>query len=310
MGPGSSAFRARLTASSKYGLTVGSFYAESVRLTSLGEKVTMPTSNVERSLAKRQAFLSVQLFKQILDHFANAKLPDEKFLPNSLMRPPFNVPRDWALDCATVFRHDAEYLGYLRDDYLVVERIPDRDDPGPPEELPARTDEEEHDESEPESDRSYQPTPSREERTVRFFIAHGKNHRPLAQLKALLDEWNVAYKVVQDEPHAGRPISKKVADTMKECTAGIFIFTTEDGNTDEAGKPLPQPNLNVVFELGAASLLYGRKIVIFKQSGVTFPSDFSDLGWISFDGDDLHSATGSLLKELIGLGAIRIVGGS
>ena len=96
---------------------------------------------------------------------------------------------------------------------------------------------------------------------------------------------------------------------MKGCTAGIFIFTAEDGYFDEAGQPLPQPNLNVVFELGAASLLYGRKIVVFKQRGVEFPSDFDDLGYISFEGDNLKSAGIELLNELIKLGAVRMTAG-
>ena len=68
-----------------------------------------------------------------------------------------------------------------------------------------------------------------------------------------------------------------------ECSSGIFIFTADErfvrelasGETEEVWRP----SENVVFELGAASILYENRIVIFKEKGVTFPSDFSDLGY-------------------------------
>ena len=83
-----------------------------------------------------------------------------------------------------------------------------------------------------------------------------------------------------DEPNQGRPISRKVASLMKDdCSSGIFIFTADErfvretkGETEEVWRP----SENVVYELGAASMLYENRIVIFKEKGVTFPTDFSD----------------------------------
>jgi predicted nucleotide-binding protein len=43
----------------------------------------------------------------------------------------------------------------------------------------------------------------------------------------------------------------------------------------------------VVYELGAASKLWERRIIILREEGVNFPSDFKDLGYITFDGDDI-----------------------
>jgi predicted nucleotide-binding protein len=94
----------------------------------------------------------------------------------------------------------------------------------------------------------------------KVFIAHGKNRTPLEQLKKALDQFKVKYAVAVDEPNRGRPISKKVADLMEdECSSGIFIFTaderflreTGDGTTEEVWRP----SENVVYELGAASIL-------------------------------------------------------
>ena len=142
---------------------------------------------------------------------------------------------------------------------------------------------------------------------MQIFIAHGKERKSLDQLKGILNSWKVPFLVAVDEANAGRPISEKVAETMKQCSAGIFIFTADEAFTDSAGETVSRPSQNVVYELGAASLLYGRKIVILKESGVTFPSDFSDLGWIEFERGALEAKAMDLLREMIALNAVRLV---
>ena len=142
---------------------------------------------------------------------------------------------------------------------------------------------------------------------MQLFIAHGRNRKPLEQLREILNGWKVPFLVAVDEANAGRPISEKVADTMRQCSAGIFIFTADEEFRSGAGETVFRPSENVVYELGAASLLYGRKIVIFKEAGVSFPSDFSDLGWIEFERDALDAKAMELLREMIALDAVRLV---
>ena len=88
---------------------------------------------------------------------------------------------------------------------------------------------------------------------------------------------------------------------------GIFIFTSDEELRSETGSIVARPSENVIYELGAASLLYGRKIVILKEVGVDFPSDFSDLGWIEFEKDALEAKAMDLLREMISLDALRLV---
>ena len=66
------------------------------------------------------------------------------------------------------------------------------------------------------------------------------------------------------------------------------------------------PNLNVIYELGAASKLYGDKIIIFKEKSIDFGSDFSDLGYITFDPENMEAKIQQLLLELVSLGFIKI----
>jgi predicted nucleotide-binding protein len=145
----------------------------------------------------------------------------------------------------------------------------------------------------------------------KVFIAHGKNRVPLTQLKEMLDKFKVRYAVAIDEPNKGRPISAKVAQLMRdECSSAIFIFTADERfeRKDDQGElqEVWRPSENVIFELGAASVLYDRRIVIFKEKGVSFPTDFSDLGHIEFDRDQLVREMGSLFSELVALDILEV----
>ena len=139
-----------------------------------------------------------------------------------------------------------------------------------------------------------------------IFIGHGKNKKPLEQLKKILDQFHVPYKVAIEEPNLGRPISGKVREVMRSCNCAILIFTADEEFKDKDGNVIWRPSENVVFELGATGYLYDNRLVILKEENVTFPSNFNDLGYISFAHDKLEVKAMDVLKELLGFGIIRI----
>ena len=93
---------------------------------------------------------------------------------------------------------------------------------------------------------------------------------------------------------------------MRDSTSGIFIFTADERTVDEENNEVWRPSQNVIFELGAASVLYGKKIVILKEEDVSSASNFSDLAYISFKKDQLGDKTADLMLELVELGFIQI----
>src|SRR5207253_6003877 len=96
-----------------------------------------------------------------------------------------------------------------------------------------------------------------------IFLGHGKNKLPLQQLEKLLTEYKIPHKVAIDEASKGRPISQKVADLMNECGAAIIIFTADEEFKGANGQVVFRPSENAVFELGAASALYGSRVIVF-----------------------------------------------
>jgi len=139
-----------------------------------------------------------------------------------------------------------------------------------------------------------------------IFIAHGSNMQPVEQLKKILDRFHVPYKTAKEEPHRGRPVPQKVKDVMEQCTAAIFVFTADMKVLTDDGGEQWWPRENVPHELGAASYLYGNRIVIFKEDKVTLASNFSDLGYIEFEPDELAGKAMDLISELVGLGLLEV----
>lgn len=319
--PASSVLRELVASARFYGLTIGGINAEEFGLTPLGNEATGGDEVAQLSAYKR-AVLNVAPYKAFFQAFNTKKVPSATAFKEFLTKNA-EVPAERAEECMEFILADARTAGLLRamkGGALYV-------DLSGTQTMSAEDEEAEFDEpvgldladtaeleigAETETPGTETPAPPAQDgKPKKVFIAHGKNRTPLEQLKTALDTFKVRYAVAIDEPNAGRPISRKVAALMRdECSSGIFIFTADErfvresanGETEEVWRP----SENVVFELGAASILYENRIVIFKEKGVSFPSDFSDLGYIEFERDQLVAELGSLFKELVGLDILEV----
>lgn len=324
--PGSSVFRELITSASRYDLIKGNYNSETISLTELGERYTNPSTEGERLEAARAAFRAVPIFERILSHYANNKLPAVDVLKAVLQRGPFDVDPAWSQEVAELFTKNGGAVGFVREVsgalWVITQAGPPTQadvaagvgshrggavvaDAGPQATQPGTPVAAEPASGAPSTSEPPETPPARRQ----FFVAFGKDKEALAQLQTILKEFNIPYVVAEDEPHAGRPVSEKVADLMKSCSAGIFVFSADEQLQDKDGNTVVRPRENVVYELGAASLLYGRRIVIFKEEGVSFPSDFSDLGYIEYSRGNLTAKSMELLRELVALKAVRIEAG-
>lgn len=98
------------SASRDYGFTEGTRDSPVIALTSLGRQVTYPESDDQASEAKLQAFLNVDKFRGVAEHYKGSKLPEEKFVRNVLETKFGLDPRahDEFLD---LFQKNCRYLG-------------------------------------------------------------------------------------------------------------------------------------------------------------------------------------------------------
>lgn len=302
----SSAYAELLRSSLRYGLTDGSWNSDTsktVSLTALGSSIVAPTSSDDVNVSKRKALESPRIFKKIFDSLNGRIVLPEDVLKNTLIREG-HISKSDAEYCYKAIIKNINELGLVQEDgkgkkYLQMDKL------GTTQQLITLEQPTEQVGELPEREQIPQaitpPKPEEKQIPKQIFVAHGKNTKPLEQLEKILNRFKVTYKVAVEEPNSGRPVSTKVAELMKNCTSGIFIFTADERTQDAEGKEIWRPSDNVVYELGAASVLYGNKIVIFKESDVKFASDFSDLGYISFEKDKLDAKAADLMLELINL---------
>lgn len=303
--PSSGNFRMMIIASTRYGLTRGNYSADKIELAPLGSAIVAPTTDEQKANGLRNALLNPPLFKEVYTFFDKKQIPREELFKNTLKKE-FKVATDNVDACYEIIMQNMTELNLIQEikgnTYLQLDKL------GMGNIAITETSPQQETITEPQTSDIESPPVKIEEKQIpkQIFVAHGKNTKPLEQLKAILTQFKIPFQVAIDDAHKGRPISAKVAQLMKECTSGIFIFTADEETTDQESKKVLRPSDNVVFELGAGTVLYGNKIVIFREEGVDFGSDFTDIGRITFEKDKLDAKSFELMKELISLGFLQV----
>lgn len=315
MKPGSSNFRDLLSSSYKYGLTDGTEKALEISLTATGSDAVQNSDEPRRRAALRKAAFTPSVFRALYEAYEDAKIPSTTTMRKRLADE-LSVPEKFVDECAKVLMENGRLVGIIRDIGGSPHVISGDSDGAVMQALQMEAAEAEQ----PAPGASGQPTPgpapayngtvapdqiaSQQPRPI--FVGHGKNRAPLDRLTKFLDSFGVPHRVVVDEANLGRPISQKVRETMRECGSAILIFTADEKFLDESGGEIWRPSENVVYELGAASYSYDDRIVIFKEKGISFPSNFKGVGYIEFEENSIESKAAELLKELVGFGLLKI----
>jgi predicted nucleotide-binding protein len=310
MSPTSGAFRQVCGAAIGYGLTDGGPNASLISLTSLGKRIVSPLEEGDDFKARREAVLIPTVEKNFLEKYDGSPLPIEKIAYNVLES--FGVPADRSKQIFDLISQNAEQVGYFKKikdktyvdlggtNHKMIQTVTSDDPKNNSDDIPVQSsnDNEEKEESQTNAPTSVRPNA--------IFLGHGKNGAPLEQLIKILDEYRIPHKSATAEPNAGRPIPIKVADTMHECGAAILIFTADEKFLDANGNEVWKPRENVVHELGAASILYDNRIIIFKEENVSLASNFNSIGYITFAKDKLSDKGIELFRELVSFKIINI----
>lgn len=324
--PSSTNFRDLLKSGYQYGLTTGSEKSETISLTPLGTKLTKPVNQGERAQAIAEAALAPELAGKVYRHYNRNKMPGTDFLKNALERQ-FEAPPEWSQDIASLLDKNARYAGLVRpisgSDMVLIDAPSSghtiegdakdptgepcsKGEPTEPQIPPAPAISKQMSDAELKGLGPSTPAP----KATHIFLGHGKNKKPLEQLKNMLNEFKITYRVTVEEPNRGLPIPDKVAELMRQCSSAILIFTKDELFFDKDGNEIWRPSENVIHELGASSILYGGRIIILKEKGINLPSNFSSIGYIEFDPDALAAKGIDLLKELIAFGLVKVTAAS
>ena len=305
LSPGSSDFRVLLSSSIKYGLTSGSYNQERVALTPLGSRIAAPVGEEDRREAIRTAILHNPTFRRILEHFNGKKLPDDSFFENVVVRE-FGVPRVHAAKCVTIFRENVEFAGLIRKAstglWLIAQPL------APPEihgdlshePLANGIDIAESDQLRDEAVRSTESqSPARPgallPKAPRVFISHSKNKGLVDQIKTMLHVAEVPFDIAVEQETTAIPVPEKVFAAMRNCTAAIICVTADPGLVESNF----QLNQNVLIEIGAAFVLYDKKVILVWDKRLPVPSNLQGLYRCEFEGNELSWIQGMKLMESV-----------
>jgi hypothetical protein len=132
---------------------------------------------------------------------------------------------------------------------------------------------------------------------MKVFISHGKNMELVEQVETMLGLADIKSEVAVKEESAAIPVPDKVFSAMKRCQAAIIVVAVEEAHKDAKGQYAI--NENVLIEIGAAFVLYDRKVVLLWDRRLPVPSNLQGLYRCEFEGDDLNWGAGMKLMKAI-----------
>ena len=307
--PTSSAWQALSGASIAYGLTEGGINANVIKLLPLGKRLVAPEEEGQDIIARREAILKPRILKEFFEKYRRAKFPNDVIGVNVLKS--LGLPAERASSALEIIKANGRYAGIIRE--TPTGPFVNLDSPGVP--APAATPAMlEHDtttldtETPTEaptgfpkpaaSDVVTAPKPQNFDAKVnRVFISHGKQKSIVVQIKELLEFGNFDPVVSVEREATAIPVPEKVFEDMRSCGAGVIHVGGEGKYLDKDGKEHTKLNDNVLIEIGAAMALYGKKVILLVENGVTLPSNLQGLYRCEFVGDRLeYDSTMKLLK--------------
>jgi hypothetical protein len=315
--PTSSAWPSLAGSSIAYGLTDGGVNANKIKLTPLGRKLVAPENDGDDLIARREAILKPRISKEFFERYRRAKFPNDAIGVNVLKS--LGIPADRAQSALEIVKANGRYAGIIRD--TPTGPFVSLDSPGvpAPTATPALPEHDEVDDTAQATGSSdsaemavaapstalplkgiptpVSPSPASDAKANRVFITHGKQKEIVAQIKELLVFGNFEPVVSVERESTAIPVPEKVFEDMRACGAGVIHVGAEGTYLDRDGNEHTKINDNVLIEIGAAMALYGKKVILLVEKGVTLPSNLQGLYRCEFDGDKLdYDATMKLLK--------------
>lgn len=311
--PTSSAWAPLAGSSVAYGLTDGGVNANLIKLTDLGRRLVAPEVEGEDLTARLEAILQPRILREFFERYRRAKFPNDTIATNVLKA--FDIPADRVASALEIVKANGRYAGIIRE--TPTGPFVNLDSPGvpAPTATPALPEQDvhgvhtkDHEEELPADTTKVKASlaavpqllpapPTFDPKSNRVFISHGKQKAIVTQIKELLEFGSFEPVVSVERESTAIPVPEKFFEDMRSCRAGVIHVGAEGKYLDRDGNEQTKINDNVLIEIGAAMALYGKKVILLVEGGVTLPSNLQGLYRCEFDGDRLeYESTMKLLK--------------
>ena len=132
---------------------------------------------------------------------------------------------------------------------------------------------------------------------VRVFISHGSNMDLVDQVQTMLGIADIQSEVAVKEETSAIPVPEKIFGAMRRCSAGMIVVSVDETRKDKDGKYTI--NENVLIEIGAAFVLYDKRVVLLWDKRLSVPSNLQGLYRCEFEGNELSWSAGMKLMKAI-----------
>ena len=303
--PTSSAFTMKLNSSAKYGLTQGGYNDDKIVLTPQGASAVAPQLSGERRHALLQAAMKPQVFRRFYEMLDGKKVPEDDFAQNKLGE--LGVDARLAAECLQVIKADGLYVGVLGEvrgslyvslsgAHLPSENADEVARPTIQKEPPAGPAE------------TADTSPVEQTAPVgpgRIFIGHTGAPDVVDFIKTVLDEFDIPHGVVESSYDDQRPVNAEASTMMRECDAAILVFARPSWALVSGGREITGTE-TMTYQLGAASVLYGERVISLAENGVEPPGQDAGFQTLHFDRERLGEVALVLLAELHHVGVIEV----
>ena len=291
--PASSGYTMRLNSSARYGLTKGGYNDPTIALTPRGGAIVAPRGAEERADALVQAALEPELFRRFYELLDGKRIPDDPYASNLLQRE-LGVHAELAVECLQIVKANGRHVGLAEDRsgalYVTLQKA--QRGGHSPRAVSAAAREE---------------PPSRAAARGKVFLGHGGSATALEFLRQLLDGFDIPYAHLDPESVSGG-LSAEDSQQMRSCSSAILVLA----NRDPAAAPKPSETdapQSMAFQLGAATVLYGPRIVVLREKRLAASFDAGPVRSVEFDPLRIEEVGLPLLQALSHEGIIRVTAG-
>jgi predicted nucleotide-binding protein len=147
----------------------------------------------------------------------------------------------------------------------------------------------------PSGHKQTEAQPEASELTV--FISHGSNTDIAEQVQTLVELADIRTEIAVKEETTAIPVPEKVFSAMRRCKAGIIVVSVDESRKDAKGNYTL--NENVLIEIGAAFVLYDRRVILLWDKRLRVPSNLQGLYRCEYEGDELAMSAGMKLMKAV-----------
>ncbi|HVF48497.1 MAG TPA: TIR domain-containing protein [Pyrinomonadaceae bacterium] len=141
-----------------------------------------------------------------------------------------------------------------------------------------------------------EPRTSRAE-PLRVFISSGRDAKVVAQVQTALEFAGIESRIVARGEPDSLPVADEAFETMRRCEAALIVVTPDDCAPSETGETIV--NKNLLVEIGAAFVLYDRRVALLWDERLPLPCNLRGLQHFEFADNALTWDVGVRLLKAI-----------